>query len=72
MTAWIYRVSSGRRRLPVKAIRLDRSADTQPFLDQIFRRVAIRLVARSFRDDLIVVHDEQDTPEIAESSLGQP
>ena len=47
--------------LPVKAIRLNRSADTQPFLDQIFRRVAIRLVARSFRDDLIVVLDDEDT-----------
>jgi hypothetical protein len=46
--------------LPVRAIRLTRSAETQPFLDQIFRRVAIRLVARSFRDDVIVVQDEQD------------
>jgi len=46
--------------LPVQAIPLDRNIQTQPFLDQIFRRVAIRLVARSFRDDLLVVHDEQD------------
>ena len=45
--------------LPVKAIRLSPTAETQPFLDQIFRRVAIRLVARSFRDDVLVVEEDQ-------------
>ena len=36
---------------------MDDDAEIQPFLDQVFRRVAIRLVAKTFRDDPIVVED---------------
>lgn len=44
--------------LPVTSIRLGREIQIQAFLDQVFGRVAIRLVARGFRDDLLVVQDD--------------
>jgi hypothetical protein len=43
--------------LPVTAFPLGDDAEIQPFLDQVFRRVAIRLVVKTFRDDAIVVQD---------------
>lgn len=51
--------------LPVKAVRLGQDSGVQDFLDQVFQRVAIRLVARSFRDDPLVVQGDapQETPQ---------
>ena len=43
--------------LPVTAIPLPADTTVQAFLNEAFRRVSIRLVARGFRDDLLVVHD---------------
>jgi hypothetical protein len=41
--------------LPVKAFPLGEGTQIQAFLDQVFRHVAIRLVAREFSDDTLVV-----------------
>jgi hypothetical protein len=50
-------VIAERGHLPVQAFPLGDGAGIQSFLDQVFRRVAIRLVARNFRDDAMVVHE---------------
>jgi hypothetical protein len=46
--------------LPVKAFRLGEGTQMQAFLDQVFRRVAIRLVARGFSDDALVVQADAE------------
>jgi hypothetical protein len=43
--------------LPVTAIPLSDDTPIQTFLDQVFRRVAIRLVTRSFSEETMVVKD---------------
>src|SRR3712207_1301485 len=40
--------------LPVKAFRLNQDTPVQTLLDQVFRRVSIRLVARDFSNDTMV------------------
>lgn len=46
--------------LPVKAIHLSEATQIQPLLEQVFERVAIRLVARDFRDDTVVVEAAEE------------
>jgi hypothetical protein len=43
--------------LPVTAIPLSEDTPIQTLMDQVFRRVAIRLVIRSFSEDTMVVKD---------------
>lgn len=44
--------------VPVTAIRLALDAQIEAFLNDAFRRLAVRLVARGFRDESLVVRHE--------------
>lgn len=46
--------------VPVTSVRLASDTQIETFLNEAFRRVAIRLVARGFRDQTLVVRDHAD------------
>ena len=44
--------------VPVTAVRLALDAQIDDFLNDAFRRLAVRLVARGFREDTLIVQQE--------------
>ena len=55
-------VIGSRGQVPVTAVRLPSGTKVEAFLNEAFRRIAVRLVARGFRDETLVVHDRLDAP----------
>jgi hypothetical protein len=48
--------------IPVTAVRLTLDSQIEAFLNDAFRRLSVRLVARGFRDEVLVVDDEARIP----------